>query len=524
MARFDKAPTRMTRPVSTMGKTKAKVKKAKVGTFEGGTGYQLKDRTALYNSAVTSMLTQRFYDATDGVDAIAELAYKLSKKDPDWVAGFVPHLRNDMNIRSAAIVIAAEYVRSGAPNGRSVVASACERADEPGEMLSYWKSRYGSTPVPSRMKRGLGDACCRLYSEYSSLKYDTRSTSMRFADVLSICHPKPQTEDQAALFKWLIDRRFGNTEDLALLGKVRKDAHLQSLPVDQRRAKLDSVIDAGWTWERLSGWIPGGMDAQAWESIIPNMGYMALLRNLRNVETAGVSPELLNFIEAKLMDPEEVARSRQFPFRFYSAWKFSETMRFGMALQKGLELSVQNIPTLPGRTLVLVDTSGSMTHMGGAGFSRPRGSASGIRPVDKASVFAAAFAGKQGNNADIGIYGSTSSMVGSSEDNVSVIRMIDRMSQLIGSVGHGTDTWGAVSNLYDNHDRVMIFTDMQDHPGGHLSWLPDVPVYVWDLTGYGVSNLSPETGRYLFSGMSDVHFKLIPALERGEDQGWPWEQ
>jgi hypothetical protein len=33
-----------------------------------------------------------------------------------------------------------------------------------------------------------------------------------------------------------------------------------------------ALADAGVSWERLSGWLLGGMDAEAWESVIPSMG------------------------------------------------------------------------------------------------------------------------------------------------------------------------------------------------------------------------------------------------------------
>jgi hypothetical protein len=54
------------------------------------------------------------------------------------VGRFVPYLRETMHLRSASLVMAAEYVRAGGPWGRADVASALRRADEPAEMLAYW--------------------------------------------------------------------------------------------------------------------------------------------------------------------------------------------------------------------------------------------------------------------------------------------------------------------------------------------------------------------------------------------------
>jgi hypothetical protein len=76
-------------------------------------------------------------------------------------------------------------------------------------------------------------------------------------------------------------------------------------------------------------------------------------------------------------------------------------------------------------------------------------------------------------------------------------------------------------------DRVIVFTDMQDHPnrslyGDSVDVPRDVPVYVWDLMGYKVQNVPNAPGRYLFGGFSDAAFRMISLLERGQNADWPW--
>jgi hypothetical protein len=70
---------------------------------------------------------------------------------------------------NAPVVLAAEAVRARLAAGleggnRQLVGSVLHRADEPGEMLAYWTSRYGRT-VPKPVKRGIADAVARLYDE-----------------------------------------------------------------------------------------------------------------------------------------------------------------------------------------------------------------------------------------------------------------------------------------------------------------------------------------------------------------------
>jgi len=102
-------------------------------------------------------------------------------------------------------------------------------------------------------------------------------------------------------------------------------------------------------------------DREQWELFIPEMGYMALLRNLRNFDDAQVPDALAKAVAKKLSDPGEVKRSKQFPYAFHTAWLNVPSPRWKKALDKALDLSVPNLPELDGRNLILVDTSGSMS-------------------------------------------------------------------------------------------------------------------------------------------------------------------
>lgn len=490
-----------------------------VRTHEGGQGFDKDAKTALYTLAVTNMVSDAtFYESGGDRDQrFRGLVAEVTRQDPTWVARFVPWLRNDANMRSAAVVVACEYVKAGGEHGRYVISDACVRPDEPAEVLGYWLATYGRK-VPKPVKRGLADACTRLYGQNAAIKYDGGSRGIRMGDVIELVHPEPKDALQSALFRHLIDRRHNRDLDLGALGEANLDRlvnayTLDQVPTEERRARLGSeqLADAGYTWERLSGWLPGGMDAEAWEAIIPSMGLMALIRNLRNFEEAKVSPAARTAIALRISDPAEVARSRQFPYRFWSAYKNSGTMFFGPALETALELSVKNVPKFPGRTLVMVDTSGSMTS--------PVSSRSQIQLLELGALFAASVAA--GNDVTLCPYASDTYIAPVKQ---SVMRTINDIVSQVGKVGHGTQTWASVQKQYRGHDRIIVFTDMQDHPA-RVAGLPNVPVYVWDLRGYAAANVDTDVrGRYLFAGFTDSAFRMVDLLERGNDVGWPWEQ
>src|SRR3954453_22572234 len=101
------------------------------------------------------------------------------------------------------------------------------------------------------------------------------------------------------------------------------------------------------------------MDAEAWEAVIPSMGVMALVRNLRNFDEAGISNAAVDTVIAKITTVDEVTRARLFPYQVWAAYKNAPSDNWKRALGRTLELTIANIPALDG-TLVVIDTSGSM--------------------------------------------------------------------------------------------------------------------------------------------------------------------
>jgi hypothetical protein len=431
-------------------------------------------------------------------------------------------------MRSASVVAAVEYVRAGGPFGRRVVDSALRRADEPAEVLAYYTSRYGRA-LPQPVKRGVADAAQRLYTQRSALKYDGQSRAWRMADVLELTHVKPRDDVQSALFRWLLDRRHDRADVTVpeSLPVLRAYAELQALPDDERRAVgADRLAAAGMTWEALSGWLNGPMDRAAWESVIPAMGYMALLRNLRNFDEAGVSDAVAQTVAAKLADPDEVARSRQFPYRFVAAFEAAPSLRWAYALEQALAAATANVPAFAGRTLVLVDTSASMRQRA---FSRR----STMTPVKAAAVFAVVMA-KRGNAVDL--YGFADGVFPHRvRTSGSVLTEVKRLVARVGEVGHGTRIAEALRATYRRHDRVVVVSDMQTFAGSRpavgvrytavaADAVPrSVPVYGFNLGGYPATVLDAGIGnRHEFGGLNDATFEMLSLLESRTAAGWPF--
>ncbi|MCY0948016.1 TROVE domain-containing protein [Streptomyces sp. H27-S2] len=500
-------------------------------THEGGPGHERDPRSELFLLAVANFVAQKtFYEAGDERDdRFAALVRRLAVEDPQWTAGLLGWLRGDANMRTASLVGAAEYVRArldagaaGGPSNRQVVDSVLRRADEPGELLAYWTSAYGRN-VPKPVKRGIADAVRRLYSPTSLLKYDTASRGYRFGDVLNVVHasPDPAKPWQGELFRHALDRRHHPQDARVPDGSRVLVAHraLMELPVAERRAVVtgpggaERLAAAGMTWEALAGWLQGPMDAAAWEAVIPSMGPMALLRNLRNFDEAGVSDAVAAGVAERISGPEAVARSRQFPFRYLAAYQHAPSLRWAYPLERALGHSLANVPALPGRTLVLVDRSGSMWS---ALSERSR-----LNRADAAAVFGAALA-LRAAEADLVQFGTSSQVVAYARGE-SVLKVLERFGDL-----GGTNTAQAVKEHYRGHDRVLIVTDEQAasyrYGGDPTTEVPaEVPVYTWNLAGYRVGHApSGSANRYAFGGLTDAAFRMVSLIEDGRDADWPW--
>lgn len=530
MARFNTA---------TKTGVRSPIKSATIeANHQGGLGYAREAKSELFLLAVANFVGKdTFYeDAQSRDDRFSKLSAKVAVADPIWFYKFVGWLRNDSFMRTAAVVAAVEGAKAlhdarGSVNvdqtPRLIVGASMARADEPGEVLGYYGSKYGSN-YPAFLKKAVADGANKLFNEYSLLKYDSENKGgFRFADILQLTHPAANSVQQNALFKFILDSRYGNVEEIPdALNMLQQRAYLMGLSVKDRRATLsinaaavangapDVFKQAGMTWEALSGWLQGPMDAKAWESIIPNMGYMALLRNLRNFSDAGVSDSVKDEVSRRLEDPAQVAKSKQFPFRFLAAYQANkDSLDWGKTLERALQASLTNVPSLPGSTLILVDRSGSM-------FGGYYGSDSKeLDNADKAAIFGSALA-LRAKDATLVQYGSDSANVPFRKGEA-VLTMLNKFRGM-----GGTNTAQAIRNHFSGHDRVVLITDEQSsywggNPGDALP--KSTPLYTWNLVGYGVGEFSGSQKRHTFGGLTDKAFVQIPMIEAGQQAKWPWE-
>lgn len=497
-------------------------------TFEGGAGYARTEKSELFLLAVTNMVGENtFYETADQRDERYEkLIAKVAVADPEWMFNFLTWLRDQGNMRTASLVGAAEAVKArlvtavrvqqNSEDGwnRKFIDTVLQRADEPGEMLAYWTSRYGRR-IPKPVKRGVADAAQRLYNEYALLKYDTDSKGYRFADVIDLVHPVAKAPWQGTLYKYALDRRRGRGDIAEICSDLRMvyfNSVLRSKTDPQQWLNSSVLKDAGMTWEDALSAVGSKVSKkELWEALIPTMGYMALLRNLRNFDQAGVSDAAAAKVIEKLTTPYEINKSRQFPFRFLSAYNAVSNLRWAYPLEQALNGSMGNVPVLKGRTLVLVDRSGSM--FGGVSAK------SGLDRADTAALFGSVLALRNQGSVDLVQFGTDSRRI-DVELGTSLLPLMKRFI----SMG-GTNTMQAISRWYNRHDRIVVLTDEQATYGDVFRQIPsNVMCYTWNLAGYRYGHAPSGSGnRHTFGGLTDAAFIQMQLLEAGRDAKWPWD-
>lgn len=502
----------------------------KTSTFEGGTGWKRDAKSELFLAAITSLNEDTFYEsAAARTNRIAALVREVAA-DQDWVLGFVGWLRRDVGLRTVPVIVAAETVHyrlsAGMIGGnRELVRAAIARLDEVSEFTAYWLERFGRT-IPSAVKRGLGDALNALLNEGSFLKWSGKAArgSVSLADVINLTHAKPKDDRQAALYGVVLDRQYGNAEDLSELPVLRARRDFLALSKEKQVALLSGdeanrvIREARLTHEAIAGAI-GVIPAAVWENLIPHMGYTALRMNLRRISESGVSLDTIDSINKVLRDTDQVARARVMPIDFLRAYR-NAPLDFHAALQRGANGALENIPSLTGRTLVLLDRSASMDDR--------LSSRSSITRQDAANVFAAALA-LRCEDVDVVAFDNESEKI-----RVTSRDLLKVVEGDMPSPGGGTYTARAFEQHYDNHDRVIVLTDEQtsSHWFGEKSLdealdaglKPGATVFTWNLAGYSAAHVKSADHRWTFGGLTDKGFQMIPLLEAGVSAGWPWEQ
>ncbi len=497
----------------------------KVMSYNGNPQSKKDSGLQLFQCIVNSMYgkDQYYESASDVVKTLrSNVTACVSNGNMQFVANTAVFGRTQMKMRTMPIVLTVMLIDEVRKQGktfddsRKLVSTVIQRADQATDLYSYALSVFGSKKnVPMSIKRGVADAMNK-FDEYQFAKYD-RKGAVSFRDLLRIVHPKAKNDVQGELFKKIMEERLEtpNTWETQIsnAGQVAKETGVEVNTVK------------GKAWSKL-------IDDNA-------LGYMALLRNLRNIFSedfkGSITDAQLDSLCARLRDPNEVARSKQLPFRFVTAMNmlFGHSHDYGMdapklrranklknALSDALDTSVSNMPSIGEKVWIIVDTSGSMGQYGAQLNSYGRNKRGNVMSASTtACTFAGALAKANRDSDELAITAfATSAKTIIPNTNDSVLSISESIART--NTGYGTDLGAALkqrNKLGFTPDTVIVFSDMQVNQlqtrgGVNSVFDKDCMKIAFDLNQYESTPLSERQGWFQLSGWSERIFDMLPLM------------
>ena len=297
-----------------MASKNATVRKPKIHTHEGAVAKHINPEQQLRRSVMSCLLFEKdFYEDGQSIaDRIKEFALLVK---PEKVAAIAIEAKQKMKLRHVPLYLTVILCSRGY-NVRKLVPRVVTRTDDMTELLSlYWNG--GKKPLAKSLQRGLGDAF-RQFDEYQLAKYRGDKKSVKLKDVLKLCRPKPTDEAQSELWKRVVSSTLATPDTWEVAYSAAKTP-------EEKKA----------VWDRLVS--------------TKKLGGLAVLRNIRNMEQVGYDAKLaIKGINSQKLLPINFIKCAEIMPK-YEPWIENKFMEIFTNKEK-----------FPGKTILLVDVSGSM--------------------------------------------------------------------------------------------------------------------------------------------------------------------
>jgi len=383
---------------------KLNIKPEKLTTHEGGRAVHINPELQLRRSVMACLLWEdQFYE--DGETIADRIANTVALVYPDKVAEIAIEARGKMKLRHVPLLIIREMARIKTHKHLTspTLAAVIQRPDELAEFLAiYWKEK--KQPLSKQVKLGLAEAFTK-FDAYQLAKWN-RDDKIKLRDVLFLCHAKPKNKEQETTWKKLVD----------------------------------GTLEAPDTWE--VGLSAGKDKKETWTRLISEnkLGALALLRNLRNMQQAGVDESII------FSALENMNVARVLPFRFISA--ALAVPQWESQIEKAMMKCLAEQKPLVGKTVLLIDVSGSMEN--------DLSKKSTLKRVDAACGIAI-LARELCSNVRVFTFSNELAVVPPRHG-------FALRDAIVESQDHAA-TWldEALTKINENYDRIIIITDEQAH-------------------------------------------------------------
>jgi len=465
----------------------------KTVNLAGGEAFKQSPELELVSLLLTSFVKDKFYESgNDQLDRLALIVNKLA--DKKFAGQAAIYARNEFGMRSITHALIGEIVHivKGQEWVKNAVTRTVKRPDDMLEMLGYFGSKHSDSAIPNSLKKGLRLAVGK-FDAYQLTKYKSSRSDVKMVDLFNLVHPKPVDSRAADVYSKLINGELKNTETW--------EAKLSSAGQE-----VKEMADGADKEEKLSE-----LKESAWQELLESkkLGYFALLRNLRNISQQ--APKLIPLAIEQLLNKEAIQKSLVMPFRFQTAYKELDeagvSRKLLDALNDATELSLSNVPKFAGKTLIVLDTSGSMQG----------------DPLDIGSLFGAVLF-KANADADLMTFDDDARYEKGISGKDSLLTIAEKLRK---HDGGSTNFHDIFIKAKEKYDRTVILSDMQGWSGGYDNPTGDLQtynkkfgadpfIYSFDLEGHGTLQF-PENKIFCIAGWSDKILGVMALLEEDKN-------
>lgn len=456
-------------------------------SYEGGKVYEKSVEDSWFNFIFSSYLEPTYYESDEvQKKRFQELTDKMIKEHgADLVAKAAVFSRDKLGMRSISQLTAAILNAEKFDNKRAFFRNICKRPDDMAEIFAAIDAINGKRSHAA--VRGFADYLQTL-GQYHLAKYKMKGHEYNMADIINICHPKPTPAIQAFKDDTLIPPDTWETSISATHGDEKKKAQ---------------------EWQRL---VEEG-----------KLGYLALLRNLRNIlETSPSYGWIRQYLFPAISNRNAIVNAKIFPYQIYSAYKALGNEYANIitaALEEAFMYACSDVDPMAGKTCIMLDVSGSM--------NSPISMRSKITIRECGAVYAAMYI-LMGNDIDFIKFGTKAEKVDIPTwmNPFALIKYLQDNDNL----GYGTQVDAAFRCANEKYDRILLISDQQcmDHRNS-WEWFGEsgiedykqycrkygnTHIYSFDLGNYNTQVGNPNNPYvHLCTTLSDKVFELMPFIE-----------
>lgn len=463
---------------------------------EGFPAYSRPPKVEALEAMMTGTAGNKFY--TTGIQTIEETLDSLRKiDDTEYIAKAAKYARNKGYMKDMPIASTVVVSKRNPELFKKIVHDVMWTPRDWVKFIDISRSgtiRDGLGRAPKReIKKAIADM-----DAYHAIKYPSD-----VKDMIRIARPPEEVNPE--VINYIMEDDHTGDEKLEKLKKLKE--------AEDSESQAEIIEEGDLPYEVVTGCVDG-IDENIWKSLLYVAPYFNMLRNLNNFERNDVfsDEDALKYAKNKLTSEYHVKNSSLFPTRFYMAYKmieqFEGSTEIKNALEKAIELSVENVPDIEGKVALLPDKSGSMG-------SRTTGNKSIMQCIDLVGIFTGIMINKSDEVSEVlpfdnDVDHETGKRALEQES------IMDTADQFMAS--GGTSMAAPMTYMVDNDikvDKVIGFTDQEEWISsyGHesfedamleyLEMYPDTEFYLITLTPYKDYTTKEHPNVHYIFGWSD---------------------